>query len=235
MSRPLLSAGVLRPLPPPRRASIRRLLWALLVIVLVVVPGLFALEIAVMRHLGSRSAGDEDRPEEPDPAALKSELPPPPPEQPAPRVPPPPSDPSKEPPPPVRPPLTAAKPAPLALREALGGLTGSHLSQAHLNIGLIADAVEKELYTPEQGRKLLDGVADLLAAVGKKMQRLPLDSLPREEHAYLRRATAIEKLLRAQVEALRLYWDSGDKERADQFQKARKETWAELQDLLDPE
>jgi hypothetical protein len=118
------------------------------------------------------------------------------------------------------------------MREALGGLTGSHLYQSHLNIGLIADAVEKDLYTADQGRKLLEGIAGLLDAVGKKLQRLPRDTLPADEHKYLESARAIEKLLRTQIDELRKYWDTGEKARAEQFQKTRKQTTEALEDLL---
>jgi hypothetical protein len=125
-------------------------------------------------------------------------------------------------------------PVSLHLREALGGLTGSHLSQGHLNIGLIADAVEGEVYTKAQGSKLLDGIADLLATVGKKVRDLPPDSLQPQERKHLEQAARVEKLLQAQIKDLRLYWDSGGKEHADRFQKARQQSWTALQQLLRP-
>jgi hypothetical protein len=235
MSQPL----ILKPLPPaapPVQRSRTRWLWPLLIFVAVVLPGLIALEIALMRFVGQRSSADQELTG----AVFAGEQIEEPPST-APAVHPAPSpavggqraaktqeikaDPR---------PLPQAGTAPAELREALGGLTGSHLYQSHLNIGLIADAVEKDLYTLEKGRELLDDIAGLLNAVGKKLKRLPPETLPAEEHEYLEGALAVEKLLRAQIDELRKYWDTDEKARAERFQKTRKRTWTALQDLLRP-
>jgi hypothetical protein len=200
-----------------------------LLLVVVLLPVLLAAEIALVRQIGSRSY-TQTRQVERVPGLPRVLAPPP-------AILTPPLQPSVEPTPAPEPSKTPASSPPPAqvsieLREALGGLTGSHLSQAHLSIGLIADAVEKELYHAAQGRKLLDAVAGLLDAVGQKLRQVPLNTLPLDDDRDLERALGVEKLLRSQIEELRLYWKSGDRDRAGRFHTVRKRTWVALDELL---
>jgi hypothetical protein len=229
MVQPLLSPGPVR-----RASSARSLVGNLLLVAVVVLPTLIAVQIVLVRQIGARSEPDAKK-DGPQPVATRREEAPPSAlaARPAPTPPPSVKRPKKEPgPPKEQGPVAPPQPAPVELREALGGLTGSHLTQAHLNIGLIADAVEKELYTLAQGRNLLESVASLLETVGKKLQRLPPDTLNDDEHQHLQNARVVETLLRTQVEALRRYWDRDDRNQAEHFQKLRKQTWLALKELL---
>jgi hypothetical protein len=119
------------------------------------------------------------------------------------------------------------------LLEALGGLTAAHLYQTYLNIGLLADGVEGEIYTPADARKLLATVIGLMDTVDKQLARLPEESLKAEERKALLRIRSLSVLLRTQIKEVRTYWETNDKEHAKRFHKAREEAWTGLKELLD--
>jgi hypothetical protein len=123
-------------------------------------------------------------------------------------------------------------PSAAELLPALGTLTGAHLYQGYLNIGMLADGAEAEVYSPQQAKRLLGTVSALLDAADRQLARLPEEKLPEKEREPLKRARQIQALLRLQVKELRAYWDKGDKKHAESFHKARKEAWALLKDLL---
>jgi hypothetical protein len=115
---------------------------------------------------------------------------------------------------------------------AIGGLTASHLYQTHLNLGLLADAVEKDVYTPAQGKKVLDEINTLVDTVEMQLDRVAPTALKPEERKALERVLAITAQLRTQAKELREYWDSDDEVLAKQFQKARAEAWVGIKELL---
>jgi hypothetical protein len=118
------------------------------------------------------------------------------------------------------------------LLSALGSLTGAHLYQSYLNIGLLADGVEGEVYTPDQARKLLATVAGLMDAVERQLARLPSAGLGPAERRHIARTSDVLALLRTQAKELRAYWDSGKKEHAAAFHEARARAWSGIKDLL---
>jgi hypothetical protein len=115
---------------------------------------------------------------------------------------------------------------------AVGGLTAAHLYQTYLNLGLLADAVENEVYTPDQGKKLLDEINGLMDTAERQLSQVPPAALKPEERKALERVRAVHAQLRAQSKELRAYWDSEDETHAKQFQKSREEAWAGIKDLL---
>jgi hypothetical protein len=118
------------------------------------------------------------------------------------------------------------------LTAAVGALTAAHLYQTYMNLGLLADAVEKEVYTPATGRKLLEEVTTLTDAVEQQLARVPEEALTAEERRSLERVYRVLTLLRTQAKELRLYWDTEAEEHVVRFQKARAEAWAGIKLLL---
>ncbi len=116
--------------------------------------------------------------------------------------------------------------------ETMGSLTAAHLYQGFLNIGLLADARESEVYTATEAEKLLGSVTRMLDSVDRGLARMQDDSLKDEDKEAVAHARQLGGLLRTQARELRAYWQTGDKERADKFQKARQESWSGIQAIL---
>jgi hypothetical protein len=115
--------------------------------------------------------------------------------------------------------------------EALGGFTAAHLYQTYLNLGLLADAVEGEVYTVAEAKKLLDTVNDLVDTVDRQLTRVSAD-LKDEDEKTLERTKQLTALLRTQSRELRAYWQTNEKDNATRFHKAREEAWTNLKTLL---
>jgi hypothetical protein len=131
-----------------------------------------------------------------------------------------------------RKPAVPAAPAAEPLLEALGGLTAASLYQTYLNIGLLADATEHAVYAPADARKVLQTVTDLIDTADRQLAALPEAGLQEDERKALARSRTLLGLMRTQTRELRAYWDTGKKEHAAQFHKAREEAWAGIKDTL---
>jgi hypothetical protein len=119
-----------------------------------------------------------------------------------------------------------------AFLEALGGLSAVHLYQSYLNIGLIADAVEKEAYTTAEAAKILQTVEDLIALVDKRLTRLAEAGLDEDDRQALEHIRAVTQELRLQGSALKGFWATGDTAQISRYRQARTRSWDELRDLL---
>jgi hypothetical protein len=127
----------------------------------------------------------------------------------------------------------AAAPAPSAgFLEALGGLSATHLYQSHLNIGLLADAVESETYTVEDAEKNLKAVVDLMKLVDGQLAKVTKAGLDAEDKESVRQIQAVNAMLRLQVDALRDYWATGEMDHAERYHKARKASWQGLSKIM---
>jgi hypothetical protein len=121
-------------------------------------------------------------------------------------------------------------PTPEAVIEALGGLTAAQLYQTYLNIGLLADAVEGEVYEKDEARNLLDKVSGLMTEVERQLDRVaqPTD----EAKKYLDQARSVMAKLRSQSRELRSYWDTDEKDHVTKFHQARQDAWTGIKTLL---
>ncbi len=115
---------------------------------------------------------------------------------------------------------------------ALGGLSAAHLYQTYLNIGMLADSVENEVYSPEEGLKLLDTVSAMIATVDAQMARLSSTNIKAEDKQALEQTRQLVALLRVQTTELRAYWQTGEKSHATKFQQTRETAWTGIKDLL---
>jgi hypothetical protein len=116
--------------------------------------------------------------------------------------------------------------------QALDELCTAHLYQSHFNVCLLADAVEKEVYTQAQAEKFLDAVLELMDKVDRQLLRLADLGLQPEEQKKLERMGRVAALLRTEAKGLRTYWKSGDEEDAKKFHKTREAAWTGIQELL---
>jgi hypothetical protein len=116
--------------------------------------------------------------------------------------------------------------------ETMGSLTAAHLYEAFLNIGLLADAREKEVYTAAEAEKLLDSVTRMLDAVDRRLGQMLDDGLHEEDKEAVEHARALGGLLRTQARELRTYWQTDDQAYAEKFQKTRQKSWTGIQALL---
>jgi hypothetical protein len=131
-------------------------------------------------------------------------------------------------------PPAPAVPAGTILKEAppeLDRLVGVHLYQSYLNIGVLADATEGDVYTPAEGNKLLDRVTALMDDVDRQLTRLE-EAGKLKDSKSLERARRLTTLLRSQAGELRRYWATGREEHAKRYHKARTEAWAGIKELM---
>lgn len=115
---------------------------------------------------------------------------------------------------------------------ALGNLTGIHLYQAYLNIGLLADCTEGEVYTTDEAQKWLERTVAQLEAVDKQLDALAKSDLDGEEKQGIEKCRQASALLRTQAMELREYWKNSDKDQAMRYHKARDNAWAGVSDVL---
>jgi len=124
------------------------------------------------------------------------------------------------------------------LLDSLGTLTGAHLYQSYLNIGLLADAAENGVYTDEEAQRLLEKITEFLDTVDQQLARLADAGLEAEDKDHIQRCRQVAERLRTQARALRAYWDTPEKDAAARkeqeakYHKARDEAWAGVKGLL---
>lgn len=116
--------------------------------------------------------------------------------------------------------------------DSLGKLTGVHLYQCYLNIGLLADCTESDVYTEEEAQKWLDRIMAQMEMIDRQLDRLAKTDLDAEERKGLDRCRQVSALLRIQGRELKEYWKVSDKEHAARYHKAREEAWAGVSDVL---
>jgi hypothetical protein len=117
------------------------------------------------------------------------------------------------------------------LRGALGTLTSVNIEQASLNIGLLADGVEGEVYSVAAARKTLDKVSALLDTTDLQLEELPAKAFTVRDRKRITQARNVLRLLQVQTVELRAYWNEKDKDAADRFQKARAEAEKAIKEL----
>lgn len=122
--------------------------------------------------------------------------------------------------------------------EVLGGLTAANLHQAYLNIGLLADAAENDVYSVEEARKILETVTSLTDAVDQQLKQVPESLLDTGDQKKLARARQVVGLLRTEAKRLLAYWDTPEAEKEKKmereaaFHEVRKAAWEGIKELL---
>jgi hypothetical protein len=122
--------------------------------------------------------------------------------------------------------------------EAVGGMTAVHLYQSYINIGLITDAWEFDVYSESETKKLLSTVLGLMDTVDRQVARLPDSDLGPEDRKRVAQFRQLSALLRVQAKEIRAYWDTpekdvtGQKEHIGKYKQAREEAWAGIREML---
>jgi hypothetical protein len=116
--------------------------------------------------------------------------------------------------------------------EAIGSLSAVHLYQTYLNIGLVADAVEKETYSKTEAAKILQTVGELITMVEKQLGQLPQSNLDKDDQESLDRIRSVTSQLRSQASALLSFWAANDMENVARYHQARERSWEDLRELL---
>jgi hypothetical protein len=130
------------------------------------------------------------------------------------------------------PPSEGTSEIPDAVLGSLGGLIGANLHQSYLNIGFLADAVEGQLYTADEGLALLAAVSALIDTTEEQINKLPADSLAPDDQRCLEGFRAVVGPLKVQVKELRLLWETDKKAHAERFQQARSKAQFALEALV---
>src|SRR5262249_15611171 len=92
--------------------------------------------------------------------------------------------------------------------EAVGGLSAAHLDQTYLNIGLLADATEKDAYSDEDARKILTTITVWVDNIDQQLGRLSDAGIDPEDQKKIAQVRSLTGLLRTQAKELRAYWDT---------------------------
>jgi hypothetical protein len=116
--------------------------------------------------------------------------------------------------------------------ETVGSLSAGHLYQSFLNIGLLADGVENETYTPEQAEKMLRTVLRLIDLQDHQLFMLKEAGLDAEDAQTADRIRSVADALRSLANTLQAYWETGDEADLQQYLAEREDVRAGLLDLL---
>jgi hypothetical protein len=204
-----------------RRWMIQVALGTIIVVVLIVGTGVFFVQRAMGRS-GAPAAGDttpgESKPRETKPSVVVA------PAQ-----------------PPLPPPAPVGDPPPTPREralEAIGGLSAAHLYQSYLNIGMLADAAENEVYSTDDAKKLLSTIVDWMENVDQQFQRLGTTTLEEADQKRVGQVRELTAVLRTEAKELRAYWDTpdsdmdGKKDHEMKFHKSREAAWSGIKELL---
>ena len=118
------------------------------------------------------------------------------------------------------------------LLETLGALAGAQLYQSYLNIGFIADGRAEGTYEEKDIQQILSSVLTLMEALDKKLDQVGKLDLSKDDREGIAEIRKLSGLLRLQADELQAFWKTGDKARADKYEKTRKEAWAGISKLL---
>lgn len=119
--------------------------------------------------------------------------------------------------------------------ETIGTLSGAYLNQAFLSIGILGDAVGKEVYGDDEAQELLDVHLGLAAMVEQQLQALAkLPDMDPDEVKTIATLVKIAGLIKQQGEVLNAVWN-GDETKAALWEKLREETGRELDLFFDDE
>ncbi len=238
---PELSAGLEAQLRATREQTERLWHWTLVltcatmtVVIVTVTIGVVLVTRALARQ-ESVAAAPQPAPRvelvrPPDPITTTKLTPPAPPE-PAP-------EPAKTADPTTPAPPQPATPARERSLEAVGGLTASHLYQTYLNLGLLADATENDVYSETEAKRLLTTLSGMMDTVDQQLTRVLETVTDPEDQKRLTRVRQLTTLLRTQARELKAYWDTpeanaaGRKEHETAYHRAREDAWTGIRELL---
>lgn len=121
------------------------------------------------------------------------------------------------------------------LLEAMGNLSAAHLFQSYLNIGLLADGVESDAYSPKEAEDTLHSIHEIMDQVTSQLDLVAKLDLEGEDLAAIEQIKTATVLLRVQAKCLENYWTTGESKNAEEYHEARKAAWKGLSKILQPD
>lgn len=122
------------------------------------------------------------------------------------------------------------------LVRAIGTLSGSHLYQTFLNLGLLDANVRAGTYSTAEGKQVLATVQSLVNTVEKRLVQVNRVPLAQEDRTTLIRVRQANELLRQQADKLAAYWNAPDEAAAEQaysaYKQSRDEAWKSISRIL---
>lgn len=117
--------------------------------------------------------------------------------------------------------------------ESLGAVLAAYLYQSNMTIGILGDAVVKEVYDVKTGGQILDLTLNFLKAVEEALDKIiEKEALEAEDLTFVKNASAICDLLKEQGEALRSFWKTEKPEFAKKFSDIRNGCSKKIDKLL---
>jgi hypothetical protein len=111
-------------------------------------------------------------------------------------------------------------------------LTVSHLCQAYLNIGLLADAWETDVYTDAEAAAMLDEVIANLGLVDAQLAKVQGTKLEVDDQNDVARVRLVSATLKALAQELKAYWEDPSKDRAVKYKTSRAAAWERIKPLM---
>jgi hypothetical protein len=120
-----------------------------------------------------------------------------------------------------------------AMLRVVGTLTVAHLTQTDLNIGLLGDAVEKQVYDATTGKNQLAAIEWWTDRIEQELTLVPPSSFKSDaDRKGMEIARTATTLLRGQAKELRAYWDSATDQQREEHVRRYKEMRAETRKLI---
>jgi hypothetical protein len=114
----------------------------------------------------------------------------------------------------------------------IGALGGAHVYTTYAYIGVLADGLSKELYTPEQTKTLLGEIVSVSDSLVKNLTRVRDGGLTESDGAAISNMIDIYKLLQDEARAAIAFSESKTVEDAQKFEEARTTVWPKISELL---
>lgn len=133
---------------------------------------------------------------------------------------------------PAKGPAAGSKEERALLLQTVGLMSASHLYQAYLNIGAIADGKANGVYEEKDAQAVMDSVYSLIVATDRQLDAVSRLDLPKGDLDALTRVRQLSALVREQADEVKAYWKTGQKERADRYEKLRQQSYQGISQLL---
>ena len=117
--------------------------------------------------------------------------------------------------------------------QLIGSLASSHVYTTFGYIGVVADNVQKDLYTPEDVDRLMKEITVISDPLIVQFVALQKSEMTPEDAKAVREIIEIYALLKQESEALRTYAKEKTKVNGDEFNRRRAEAWTRVAKLLD--
>lgn len=118
------------------------------------------------------------------------------------------------------------------LSETVGLLSGLHLYQTYLNIGMLADCKAEGIYPERDAMLLLASVMSPLEKIDKQLEKIVKRISDKNDREALDRVRRLIGLLQEEGKQLQLFWETGKAEHSTKYEAARKEAWEGVSKLL---